>query len=296
MQKKALMAGVLAILCWSLMVGFLRLTTINYGPELGIALIYTLGAAFLFLFDKPTPLKDIPRRYVAIGGALFATYELFMAFAVGLAQDSFQAIEVSILNYLWPTLTVLLWALARRSGRTSAVLRVVPGAVLATGGIVLAVGGSSFLSGAPLFAGSSLPYLLAFSASVIWAIYSVATPRWACGSNATAYFFTITAAALWVFVALVRPSVPQTALDLASCIPLICVTAAIAAGYALWNRAINGGDMRVLSVVAYFAPVFSSVASAMILGVMPDALFWLGVVFVVLGSLAGWYLTRTMKQ
>lgn len=296
MQKRALIAGILAILCWSLMVGFLRLTTINYGPELGIALIYTLGAAFLFLLDKPTPIKDIPRRYLVIGGVLFATYELFMAFAVGLAQDNFRAIEVSILNYLWPTLTVLLWALARKSGRSSALLRVAPGAVLATAGIALAVGGSSLLSGTPLFAGSSLPYVLAFSASVIWAFYSVATPRWACGSNATAYFFAITAAALWIFVALARPSVPQTAFDLASCVPLLCVTAAIAAGYALWNRAINGGDMRVLSVVAYFAPVFSSAASAMILGVMPDALFWCGVALVVCGSLAGWYLTRTMKQ
>ncbi len=61
-HKKALMAGIGAIFCWSLMVGFLRLTTVNYGPELGIALIYTLGAAFLFLLDKPTPLKKIPRR------------------------------------------------------------------------------------------------------------------------------------------------------------------------------------------------------------------------------------------
>lgn len=130
MHKKALIAGIGAIFCWSLMVGFLRLTTVNYGPELGIALIYTLGAVFLFLLDKPTPLKKIPRRYLLIGGVLFATYELFMAFAVGLAQDSFQAIEVSILNYLWPTLTVLFWAVARKSGRAPALFRVIPGAVL----------------------------------------------------------------------------------------------------------------------------------------------------------------------
>ena len=140
MHKKALIAGIGAIFCWSLMVGFLRLTTVNYGSELGIALIYTLGAVFLFLLDKPTPFKKIPRRYLLIGGVLFATYELFMAFAVGLAQDSFQAIEVSILNYLWPTLTVLFWAVARKSGRAPALFRVIPGAIFATAGIVLAVG------------------------------------------------------------------------------------------------------------------------------------------------------------
>lgn len=189
-HKKALIAGIGAIFCWSLMIGFLRLTTVNYGSELGIALIYTLGAAFLFLLDKPTPLKKIPRRYLLIGGVLFATYELFMAFAVGLAQDSFQAIEVSILNYLWPTLTVLFWAVACKSGRASALFRVIPGAVFATAGIVLAVGGSSLLAGAPFFTGSLWPYLLAISASIIWAVYSVATPRWACGSNSTAYFHT----------------------------------------------------------------------------------------------------------
>ena len=89
---------------------------------------------------------------------------------------------------------------------------------------------------------------------------------------------------------------PETAFELPSCIPLVCVTAAIAAGYALWNRAINGGEMRVLSVVSYFAPIFSSLASALILGVMPDALFWFGVVLVEIGSLVGWWMTRTLKE
>lgn len=219
-----------------------------------------------------------------------------MAFAVGLAQDSFQAIEVSILNYLWPTLTVLFWAVARKSGRVPALFRVIPGAIFATAGIVLAVGGSSLLAGAPFFTGSLWPYLLAISASIIWAIYSVATPRWACGSSSTAYFFTLTAAALWVLIALTKPTVPETAFELTSCIPLVCVTAAIAAGYALWNRAINGGEIRVLSVVSYFAPIFSSLASALILGVMPDALFWFGVVLVAIGSLVGWWMTRTLKE
>ena len=145
---------------------------------------------------------------------------------------------------------------------------------------MLAVGGSSLLAGAAFFTGSLWPYLLAISASIIWAVYSVATPRWACGSNSTAYFFALTAAALWVLIALT----------------LVCVTAAIAAGYALWNRAINGGEMRVLSVVSYFAPIFSSLASVIILGVMPDALFWFGVVLVAIGSLVGWWLTRTLKE
>lgn len=58
MHKKALIAGIGAIFCWSLMVGFLRLTTVNYGSELGIALIYTLGAVFLFLLDKPITFQE----------------------------------------------------------------------------------------------------------------------------------------------------------------------------------------------------------------------------------------------
>ena len=94
-HKKALIAGIGAIFCWSLMVGFLRLTTVNYGSELGIALIYTLGAVFLFLLDKPTPFKKIPRRYLLIGGVLFATYEPFMAFAVGLAQIAFRLLKLA---------------------------------------------------------------------------------------------------------------------------------------------------------------------------------------------------------
>lgn len=289
--RRATMAGLAALVVWSFMTGLIRMTTEAFGSQLGTALVYTLGAAFLFLVNRPTPLRDIPRIYLVTGGALFVVYEVCMANAIGLAADEQQTVEVGILNYLWPTLTVLLWAGLRPGNRVRSLGRVLPGAVIAAAGIVLAMGGRELAEGGVPFAGlltNPAPYGLALTASVSWAVYSTATPRMAEGANATAYFFTLVAVALWVLFSLSGAPCPQPGIPWEGVIPLLAATVAVASGYALWNFAINHGDMRLLSSASYAAPVLSSVASAVLLAVAPGPLFWVGAVLVAAGSLLSW--------
>lgn len=272
--RRATAAGLAALVAWSLMTGLIRMTTEALGPQLGTALIYTLGAAFLFLANRPTPLRDIPRKYLVVGGALFVVYEVCMANAIGLAADERQTVEVGILNYLWPTFTVLFWAALQPGGRLRSLGRVLPGAVIATAGIVLAVGGRELSEGGMLFSGllaKPVPYLLALVASVSWAVYSTVTPRMAKGANATAYFFALVAVALWALFGLSGASWPQPAMLSGGAAPLLAATVVVASGYALWNVAINHGDMRLLSSASYAAPVLSSIASALLLAVAPRA-------------------------
>ncbi len=52
-------------------------------------------------------LRQIPRRYLLAGSALFVSYEICLALSPGYAASRQQAIEVGMVNYLWPSLTIL---------------------------------------------------------------------------------------------------------------------------------------------------------------------------------------------
>lgn len=282
--------GIAGILCWSLMIGLLRATMNAFGSELGGALVYTVGAVLLFLVNRPTPLRRLSRKFLLASGAFFVSYEVLLALAVGLAASPAQTLEVSMLNYLWPTFTVLLWALFGEDERGASFLRVLPGTVVATIGVALAVGGQDLLARGAAFAEffvNPAPYVLAGVAALLWGLYNTVTPKVSDGGNAIAYFFTAVAIALWaVFFAKGAPL--PASFEPADLVPLIATAAAVAAGYALWGHAIVRGDMRVLSISSYATPVLSTIATTVILAATPGPVFWVGAALVVIGSIASW--------
>lgn len=316
-RRRANFAGVAALLVWSLMMALLRLTSEAFGTELGMALVYTLACALQFAANRPTPLSRVPRAYLLAGGVLFASYEVLLAFAVGLADTSLQVVEVSLLNYLWPTFMALMAACMRKAGRLRAVALVVPGAAVATVGIVCAVGGKELFGAGVLFAGvldNPLPYGMAFVAALLWAAYSTFAARLSGGADATAYFFVVISTVLWVVFLLAGAPVGGAlgdalaagsagvgtqaggaasasvagALDFSGLAALACAAVVVAAGYALWSFGASRGNMGFLSAASYFAPVLSSIASSVLLGVALEPVFWLGAALVVAGSLLSW--------
>ena len=95
------------------------------------------------MFRRPAPIREFPKKYLIIGGLLFVFYESSISLSLGLASADASSVEVSLVNYLWPTMMVLLSAGV--SHRKHAVVKVLPGAIVATAGVVLAVGGNSGL-------------------------------------------------------------------------------------------------------------------------------------------------------
>ena len=167
---RATFLGMGAVVVWALMAGLVKLVSVGFGATLGTALLYTFAATAL-LIVRPPKLKTIPRRYLLIGGALFVSYESVFALAISMTTSSMQAVEVSLVNYLWPTLTVLFCAAA--SGKKGALGRVIPGAIIATIGVMVAVGGNAGFTAAQLaehLGANPVPYLLALIGAVIWAL------------------------------------------------------------------------------------------------------------------------------
>lgn len=284
--RRALLLGIASLVCWSMTVGLMRLTMQSYGPILGAALVYSLGAIGLFFADRPDPIHTIPRRYLCTCGTLFVVYEICMSQAIGFARTKVQTLEVSMLNYLWPILMAMLCVAFMRHYRRSTFALLLPGLFIAAVGIMFAVGGKEIVSNGVPFtsvAANPVPYILATTASVLWALYSMLTPRIGAGKNAVAYFFIVIALCFWL-TWLVQ-GLPSPSHALQGIVPLLCGTVSLTGGYALWNYAITYGDMKQLSTIGYASPVLSSMATSILLHTLPSPLFWIGVALLVVGSI-----------
>ena len=286
--------GVLAILLWSSVTGMARAVTELLGPEGGAAAIYTVAACFLVLVMGLPKLKRYPLRYVLVGGGLFVAYEVCLVLSIGLAHSRQQAIEMLVINYLWPALTVLLAVLASPK-KTN--LLIYPAIALAFYGVAWSISGEQGLSINQIVANvktNPITYSMAFVGAFLWAIYCNLTKRLAGGQNAITLFFIMTAIALWANYAITADQ--NMSLDLESATWLILAGVAMGSGYALWNYAIIGGNMVLLATLSYFTPVLSTVISSFILGLVLTDTFLQGVVLVTLGSLLCWWATRESKE
>src|SRR5699024_4993147 len=74
--RRATLAGLGAIVVWSAMVALLRLVSDDFGATLGMALVYSLAAAMLWIVRRPRALRSFPLRYLLVGGALFVTTDV----------------------------------------------------------------------------------------------------------------------------------------------------------------------------------------------------------------------------
>ncbi len=133
--------GLAAILLWSMTFGVARSLSERIGPLTAGASVYLLGGVLylLWLAWRGTPVWQVlslSRRYVWGCGFLFVFYTVVMYLAIGSAADRRQVLEIGLINYLWPTATILL-SLVVLNKRASLLL--VPGTVLALAGEFLAL-------------------------------------------------------------------------------------------------------------------------------------------------------------
>jgi len=284
---RATVVGLLAIAVWSLMTGLVRVVAEAFGATLGSAIIYTCGAVLLLVFHRPSPLRDYPRRYLIVGGVLFVFYESSISLSIGLASTAEQSVEVSLVNYLWPTLMVLLAAAIGRPRRKGAVWRALPGAIVATVGVALAVGGNGGLrpeAAIGHIASNPMPYLLAFLGAFAWSLYAVITPAMSGGLDGTSVFFPGVAASLWIIHLMSGEGLPTAMPGPFDWLAVVACAAVIGGGYALWGYGILHGSLRTLAVASYATPVLSVAASSVILGLSLSLPFWCGALLVVAGS------------
>lgn len=288
--RNATLVGLIAIVLWSLIVGLIRTVSVQFGATGGAALIYSLAALLLAATVGLPDIRCFPRAYLVAGSVLFVSYELCLSLSIGYASNSQQAIEVGMVNYLWPSFT-LVAAILFNGQRANGLI--VPGIILCMAGICWVLAGEGGIDPFAIAANvrqNPLSYGLAFAGAVIWAAYSVVTARHAQGKNGITLFFALTALALWGKFIIGQE--PGLAFTLASLLPLALASAAMAFGYAAWNFGVLHGNMTVLAGASYFVPIFSAAFAALVLANPLAWPFWQGTAMVCAGSIICWLATR----
>mgnify|MGYP000952684027 CR=1 FL=1 len=289
-RRRATLIGLIAIVLWSSIVGLIRGVSESLGATGGAAMMYTVASGLLLVTVGFPRVREFPRAYLVWGSLLFVSYELCLSLSIGYASSGRQAIEVGMVNYLWPAFTILS-AIAFNKQKSS--LLIVPGFLTAVLGICWVLGGDQGLDPAGMagnIRANPLSYGLAFLGAVIWAAYCTVTSRIAGGKNGITLFFMLTALALWAKY--LGTDEGTMVFSYRALIYLVLAASAMGFGYAAWNVGILHGNVTILAGASYFIPVFSAALAALLLRAPLSLSFWQGASMVCVGSILCWFATR----
>jgi len=284
--------GLAAILLWSTTFALARSLSEQVGPLTAGAAVYliggTLGLVRLACSAKAaTGLLKLSRSYVLGCGGLFVFYTAAIYGAVGLAKGREQLLEIALVNYLWPALTVL-FSLPLLNKRAS--LWLLPGTALALTGVCLVMSQGADISWMSLrehWQGNPAAYALALAAAIAWALYSTLARRWSGPESGGAVELFLPATGL-VLLALRFVVDEPTDWRLRSVGEASALAAMTALAYVLWDVAMRKGNLLLVVACSYFTPLLSTVVSCVYLQVSPGPKLWIGCLLLVSGSLITW--------
>lgn len=287
------LCGLGAILIWSTSIALARSITEQIGSLTAAAAVHLVGGAFCLghhFFRGQNSLHQVRRlspKYLFGCGTLFVLYMLALFLAIGSAADRRQVLEVGLINYLWPALTIIfsLFLLKFKAN-----LLLAPGTLLALLGIFLVLRPDNPTSLTSIFtniASNPLSYGLAMIAAVSWALYSNLTRRWAGPESSGGVVLFLPAAGIFLFL-LRLGSIEESLWNWRAVGEVIFMGLATALGYVLWDIAMRKGNLVFVAAFSYFTPFFSTLLSCIYLGITAGVALWLGCLLIVAGSFLSW--------
>jgi len=249
-RNRATMIGFSAVLMWS----FLALFTIGSAPVppfLLNALCFAIGGGIGLIWTARRGfgvLRGVSWRVYAFGSlALFGYHALYFT-AFRLAPSA----ETGLIAYLWPLFIVLLSGLL--PGERLGLLHVL-GALMAFAGAALIV-----LQRSPSGGASAAGLGLAFLCALAWAGYSVGSKRLgAVPTESVTVFCLVTALlSLGVHLAIEPTLLPIGAFGWLSVLALGLGPVGLA--FFTWDIGMKRGDIQLLGVASYAAPLLSTLA------------------------------------
>jgi drug/metabolite transporter (DMT)-like permease len=283
--------GILAVLLWGSTIAAIRSVVEQLGAlgAGGFANLIGGGLLCLVLAAQPGRLRRavaLPRQYLVGCGLLFVAYcpPLYLAMYWSATRE--QAVQVALINYLWPAMTLALSVpiLRKRARPTLA-----PAICLALAGVYLAMaqgGAVSWQSFRHNIASNPWPYAMAFMAAALWALYSALSCRWAGNLSDTAVPFFLLATGLilviawWAEGATIRH--PWTRRSVMELLYLALLPTLLA--YWFWDVAMRKGNIILVTSLSFFIPLISTAMSCFYLGVAAGPSLWLACLLVVGGA------------
>jgi drug/metabolite transporter (DMT)-like permease len=285
-------SGLGAILLWSTTFAFARSLSERIVPLTAGAAAYLIGGSFCMLRlassqKRFRQIVKLPRLYLLGCGSLFVFYTAALYVAVGLAKDREQLLEIALMNYLWPALTIL-FSLPLLKKRAS--LWLIPGTALALTGVFLVTTQGarfSWMSWRGAVQNNPAAYALALAAAITWALYSNLTRRWSGPQSDGAVELFVPATGI-VLLALRLMATEPTAWSLRVMAEASGLAVVTSLAYILWDLAMRKGNLLLVVACSYFTPLLSTGVSCLYLKVSPDPKLWIGCALLISGSLVTW--------
>lgn len=250
-DRKATLAGLLAILLWASLALMTTLTgdlppflvlagSFGFAGVIGLLRITGQGAAGWRSLRAPWPALLLSTL------GLFGYHALYFY-----ALKHAPPVEANLINYLWPLLIVLLSGFLpgvrlRTGNIVGALLGLLAAALLVTGGRSLQVDPAA-TSG----------YIAAFAAALTWGGYSVLNRRHADVPSSAIVLPCIAVAVLGYLMHLafeprVQPAISQWL------VLLVMGAGPVGAAFWLWDTGTKRGDIALLGSLSYLAPLLST--------------------------------------
>lgn len=290
-SDKNTLLGIFAIIFWGSTVAFSRSLTEKLGTITAGGLVFTLSALFAWaylLLASPGKYKKIihlPSSYLWGCGSLFVIYMIALYLAIGLSTSRPQVIEISIINYLWPGLT-LLFSVPVLQKRAH--LSIILGILFGFAGVYIAMNPYHhfyFLPFLENIQNNSLPYIFAFIAAISWAFYSTLARKWSRKGEdgAVPVFLFLTGLTLLVLRFFFQE---ESIWSLKVGMELIYMAIfPTFLAYSFWDQAMRLGNIVLIASLSYFTPLLSVLISSLYLQITIDIRLWIASILVVAGAI-----------
>jgi drug/metabolite transporter (DMT)-like permease len=273
---RATLFGFAAIVMWSLL-AVLTVASGTVPPFQLAALTFAIGggigAAWIAATGNWTVLRQPWKVWVLGVAGLFGYHALYFI-ALRFAPPA----EAGLLNYFWPLLIVLFSGLL--PGERLHAHHLIGTLLGLIGTVVLFMGQG--LAPALQFIGG---YSAAFCAAFVWAGYSVLSRRFASvPSAAVAGFCLVTAALAALFHLVLETTVwPQGTTQWLAVLALGIGPVGLA--FYVWDIGVKRGDIKLLGVASYAAPILSTLALVAAGYAQPRPTLWLAALLIAGGGL-----------
>ncbi|NRA39617.1 MAG: EamA family transporter [Planctomycetes bacterium] len=248
-------SGIVAVLLWATTVPVFKSIIENCDARAGVGVAF-LGGGVLGLICMGKTLPSIflhSKKHWCVQAFFFVVYEILLTVAIELTVNNQQAVEISILNYLF-SVWILIFAVMML--RKTWDWRLPLGSILAIIGIGCATAADT--QGGLMFAGlinNPIPYILALAASIFWALYSVrsgkhnnplAAPLAAPLMCITGLVFILWSWATGNFV-----------LNDVITWEILAMVIVTGVAYVLWEISLVHGNVIIVAAASYFTPILA---------------------------------------
>lgn len=274
-RARATLTGFSAILLWALL-ALLTIGSAPVPPFLLNAICFGIGGAIGLIWTvasgQAAVLRAVPLKVYLFGTVGLFGYHFLYFTAFRLAPSA----ETGLIAYLWPLFIVLLSGLLPGERLSAAHIL---GALIAFAGAGLIVlgrdGGES----------NALGLVLAFGCAVTWAVYSVASRLLGQVPTAAVTVYCLATAALSAIahLALEETLLPLDARGWISTLALGLGPVGLA--FFTWDIGMKKGDIQLLGVASYAAPLLSTLA-LVIAGIAAPSLVLLFAAILIAGGAA----------